>query len=387
MVLSIIVYTLTAILLYNLSVVMAKDSHVYKKSILSSRNSQGAFLGILIIFGFITGARYDVGVDHLSYLYSYEYSNSIGIRADMEEGFAFVTKWMYNAGFHYFFYFALWGILQIGLIYHALKYRKQLLPYVGLLIMLGPYFLNWMNGIRQTTVACFFVFLISTVVAKKKLFIYIGLVYLASKIHNSALLLMPFIALGYLNVDIKNKWIAIIILLSCTILGSMPFWTQYLINIQNILDIIGYGDRYGNKFEALLAGEDFSSFAWGPMRISEYVIDLLIIWYYPKIRDFFRDDKRLSMFFLLYFIGACSYNLFAGTNQIFLRVVIYFTIFKLPMTAFLLYYLKQTNAKIFFMVSIIAFVYIYIVIFKASLPSAINTYQHCNLYKFFFLEN
>lgn len=385
MILSLFVYTLTAIILYNLSMTMSRASQYGKCTI--NRNSQIAFIGILATFGFIVGARYDVGVDHLAYLYSYEYSNSIGIRDDMEEGFAFITKWMYNAGFHYFFYFALWGILQIGFLYQTLKYKKQLLPYIGLLIMLGPYFLNWMNGIRQTTVACFFVFLISTVVVKKQLILYIFLIYIASKIHNSALLLIPFIFLGYYNIEIKNKWISILVLLACTILGSMPFWTQYLLDLQNILELIGYGDRYGSKFEEMLTGDNFSSFAWGPMRISDYVIDLIILWFYPKMRIYFKDDTRLPIFFLLYFIGVCSYNLFAGTNQIFLRVVIYFTIFKLPMTAYLLYYLRKSRLFFFYITSIIAYMYIYIVVIKASLPSAINTYQHCNLYKFFFFES
>ena len=383
MILSFFVYTLTAIILYNLSVAMAKEPQY--NNYFANKYSQIALIGVLVSFGFVAGARYDVGVDHLSYLYSYEYSSSID--TTMEEGFVFITRWMHDAGFHYFFYFALWGVLQIAFLYQALKYKKQLLPYVGLLIMLGPYFLDWMNGIRQTVVSCFFVFLTSTIVVKKKLVLYILLILLASKIHKSALLLMPFVFLGYYNIDIKDRRATILMLVVCTILGSMPFWIQYLLDLQKVLELIGYGEKYGNKYEEMLTGDEFSSFSWGPIRISSYAIDLMILWFYPKIRNYFKDDKRLSIFFFLYYVGACSYNLFAGTNQLFLRIVMYFTIFKLPMTAYLLYYLKKAKPRFFYIASINAYMYIYIAVIKASLPSATNTYQHCNLYKFFFFEN
>lgn len=382
MILSIIIYTITALLLYQISLCFV--SRPYGQN--TTSNLGIPFYGILFVFGIVVGARYDVGVDHLAYLFSYENCNTVGIRDDMEAGFAVVTKWMYNCGFHYFFYFALWGILQIGFIYQALKYNKRLLPYVGLLIMLGPYFLNWMNGIRQTVVACFFVLLVSKCVVGRKYILYVIFIFFASKFHNSALLLLPFIILGYYNFDIKNKWVGIAILIFCTILGSMPFWVQYLSDFQNVLELMGYGERYGNRFEEMLGGEDFSTFAWGPMRTSDYIIDLLILWFYPDIRRKNQCDAVLPVFFSLYFIGACSYNLFAGTNQIFLRVVMYFTIFKLPMTAYLLCYLKSTNKKTFYFASFVAFAYIYIVIFKSSLPSAANTLQRCNLYKFFFFE-
>ena len=164
MILSIIVYTLSAFLLYRLGrfVSLNSCSSLYLHN--SHRYGVIYWFFIYLIFGFIAGARYDVGVDHLAYLSDYNLSSFIDHNDNIEPLFWFFTKFLSGLGFHYFFYFAIIAIVQIGLIYASLKSNKQLIPYVGALVMLGPYFLNWMNGIRQTLVSCLFVYLVSVII-------------------------------------------------------------------------------------------------------------------------------------------------------------------------------------------------------------------------------
>lgn len=61
----------------------------------------------------------------------------------------------------------------------------------------------------------------------------------------------------------------------------------------------------------------------------------------------------------------------------------YFTIFKLPLTAYLLVYLKKKHFKLSYsLLAVIAYTYIYFEIYKASLIP--NWFEDFTTYKFFF---
>ena len=149
---SITIYVLTAWILYLLArpyANLGEANTFWTKGMIWS----------VIVFASIAGARYNVGVDYMGYFNSYDelLSGKEMYRDDFEIGFLSISRFLAFFGLHFFFFFALWAALQIGFVYSALKDSRYIIPYVALCIMLGPYFLNWMNGIRQTVVACAFV--------------------------------------------------------------------------------------------------------------------------------------------------------------------------------------------------------------------------------------
>ena len=119
MVESILVYLGTAILLYLLA-----ESVVNKETICSGEIPFWCpeFIISICLFGFIAGARYEVGIDYPTYFDTYlRFQNNLSVPRDtFEAGFLFVTKLLASHGVHFFFYFAFWGILQITFIYYAL---------------------------------------------------------------------------------------------------------------------------------------------------------------------------------------------------------------------------------------------------------------------------
>ena len=157
MFLSFFVYTFTALGLFLLArIVSLRESYLIQAR---GQTLQFCTLEIMLsicLFAFIAGARYETGVDHLSYLQEYLNLQTTGDtrRETFESGFLFVSKLFAQSGVHFFFYFAFWAALQIGFVYYALRNNKYLLPFVGLCIMLGPYYLSWMNGIRQFYLCC-----------------------------------------------------------------------------------------------------------------------------------------------------------------------------------------------------------------------------------------
>lgn len=382
MILSIVIYTATALMLYLLA-----DNVSKRETIACGYGTQISFWGLeivtsILIFGFIAGARYNVGVDHLSYLSEYLSIQHTGhpSRETFEPGFLLITKAFANSGLHFFFYFAFLAILQIGFIYYALRDRKYLLPYIGLLVMLGPYFLNWMNGIRQCIVMCFFVFLVEFII-KKKFWYYAAGILLATTMHRSALILLPVYFIFFKDFKLENNKILLLILLLCIIVGSTPTWLHIMTNLDGLLAFLGY-DRYSQEIGRMVS-EGLRDTAWGPSRIGLLVIDIAIIWFYPGMRDYYKDDKYLPIYFLLFLIGTYLYNLFVNTSHIFIRPIGYFTIFKLPLTAYLLYYLYSIRNNIaFWVLCIVAYTHIYFMVYKATIIH--NVANETSIYKFFF---
>lgn len=378
---SILVYSLTALLLYLLAKSAEVNADLYKKRNRDSFWTPEIILSLLL-FGFIAGARYGVGVDHLSYLDIYQrVQNHISLsRESLEPGFLFITRLFASSGLHYFFYFAFWGILQISFIYYALKDRKYLLPYVALAIMLNSgYFLNWMNGIRQCVVACAFVFLIQYIIDRKPAKYVISLLLLAL-IHKSAVLLIPLYLLTYNKLTFDKKYLNIAILIACVVLGMVPSWLHLMTKFANLLTVIGY-EGYANRID-LMVTDNLREMAWGPSRISNFLTGVAIVWYYPQMKEYYKNDRYLPIYFLLFFVGICLYNAFANTSHIFLRPIEYLTIFKLPLIAYLLYYLKRSNNIMFLIIAVLVFSNIYFEIYKAVARPSISS--EFTLYKFFF---
>lgn len=305
----------------------------------------------LLVFAFVAGARYHTGYDHAMYLEQYQHLQQTGefSRDNFEYGFEWISKIFAWCHIHYFFFFAFWALLQIGFIYFGLRNRKHLLCWVGLGIMCGSFFLNWMNSVRQSVVVCLFVALISFVENRKlKQYLWILLIVLvAAFIHKSALILLPiFIVIflmSYYNVDIKipNKWALLAILSVFVLLGIKPFWVDYFSNYQWFLDLTGY-QNYGNLDDPNVAGK-FRTLNWGPSRLSMFIVNILVIWFYADMKSYFKSDKLLPYFFSLAFIGMCLSNLLMNTSHFILRPVEYFTVFNLLMGAYLMVYLIKSK--------------------------------------------
>lgn len=379
---SFVVYTFTGLLLYILGTSLASKEVKNRECSYSFCWRIEVWLSVAI-FSIIAGLRYNVGVDYPVYLQFYEDMHLQGwiSRETLELGFMFILKLFTNFDLHFSFFFAFLASIQIFFVYYALRDRTFLLPYVGLFIMLGPFFLDWMNGIRQCIAICIFVYAVEFI-QKRKLLHYIILIIIAGLFHKSAyILLFLYFIVNPINGIFNNRWLVIFTYVLCILIGLVPTWLYIVERFEGILQILGY-DFYSENLQSY--SEDvMRSVAWGPSRLGDLCISLMIFWYYSRIRFFYNSDKLLPYYFVLFFFGSCFYNLFINTSHIFLRPIAYFTIFKLPLTAYLLYYLKISRRKfVYFFLFFVAFTYIYFVIIKVSLNNTGG--EEYSLYKFFF---
>ena len=374
---SLLVYTITAFILYRLAlanICLSTNSKFWTQSMICS----------VIVFAFIAGARYNVGVDFVGYLNTYsELVNGEDMyRDDMEWGFMFLSNLLAGLHFHSFFYFALWATMQIAFIYYAFKDSRYLIPYLAFCIMLGPYFLDWMNGIRQNIVICGFVFASRFIKEQKfkKYLLFIGIAYL---FHHSVVLLLPFYLIGRKYIVLEKKITNILILLFCIIVGSTPSWISAFSFISHYFELLGM-DRYGGVFNSMIDGTlEFQTFDWGPTKLAVLALEMLIIYTYPKMRRYFLNTN-IDLYFTLFYIGICWYYLVQNTTLQMVRPTMYFTIFRLPLTCFLLYYASSIirSKGLFNMTCILCFSYIFITIYKGY-SNPIGSYKTV-LYHFFF---
>lgn len=341
----------------------------------------------LLLFAVVAGARYHTGYDHKMYLDQYLHLQQTGefSRDNFEYGFEWISKLFAWCHIHYFFYFAFWALLQIGLLYFGLRNHKFLLCWVGLGIMAGPTFLAWMNSVRQSVVVCLFVALIP-LIKDRKFIPYAIIVILSAFLHKSALLLIPVFLICFLNFDkkIPNRYVLLAVFAVFVLVGAFPFWIKYCVNYQWFLDLTGYSN-YGNLDDPNVGGT-LRMVNWGPNRISVLLCNIAMIWFYPQLKSYFKEDKLLPYFFLLAYIGMCLTNLLMNTTHFILRPIDYFTIFYLIIAAYLMVYLIKTR-KVVLAIAIFLLFYTH---FITDVYKAVNMPNRTNqpfLYHTFFIPS
>lgn len=368
MLLSLIVYSLTGAVLFFLG------WHVNEREqrLLLQEGKELPFYSweivlSVLLFSIVAGARYHTGYDHAMYLDQYLNLQQTGdfSRHNFEYGFEGISRLFAFFDIHYFFYFAFWALLQIGLLYFGLRNHKHLLCWVGLGIMLGPYFVNWMNSMRQSVVVCAFVALIP-LIRDRKFVTYAIIVVLCAFIHKSALMLLPVFLICFVKFTdkIPSRWVLLTVFAAFVIIGAFPFWIKYVSNYEWFLNLTGY-ENYYNLDDPNVKGT-LRMINWGPIRLLGLLSDVAMIWFYPDIKKHFSEDRLLPLFFTMALIGVCLSNLLMNTTHFILRPVEYFLIFELIITAYILCYLiKVKKIWMLVLVSVLNFSYIYIAVVKA----------------------
>lgn len=384
---SCIIYTLFAFLLYFTSKNVSYKQSVAMQNARHWYSLPSAYWCCIIIFAFFSGMRWDVGVDYLSYLHTYQEAlNGMNWQRErgIEEAYVFITNTFAFLQIHPTLYFALFAVIQLFFFLLAFRTKKDVVPYMMIVLILGESYLSWMNGIRQMIAACIFVWA-SLFIENKRFIPYIFAIILAYFFHHSALILIPIFLLSYDKTIWKNKWICLAIVVICFVLGNMPSWIFLLDRISMLLSFIGY-DYYAVQMDDLLNVENFVTYTFGPRKFAILVSNCFAIYFYPKIRKFYEQDVFLDICFKLFFIGVCAYLLFDNTIVVFRRPTQYFTIFSIPMLGYTLAYLKKSKQIVWFAIMLLlcsSFIYLQCYS-EIGMPEQL---RRSSLYQFYTVNN
>lgn len=303
----------------------------------------------IIFFTILFGLRYDVGQDHLFYLEDYQ-SGDID---RYEPFFYFVASNFRNLGLHYFWYFSLWVFIQILFFYLALKKEQYLLPFVIIPLILGQYYCQWMNTIRQDTAACIFFFIIQYVIDKKPIKYYLWCIILLG-FHKSALILLIVYPLLVSGKDLTlNRFLQfslfilsfIIVITKVDIIATFfPYFSDYMI-------IFGY-DNYSENILNGLGDKTLAGNGWSVRFL--FLVNLIVIYYSDKLKSYFKS-RRFTIIYNLGFWGAFFQQL-CTNNLALARPFRYFKLFTMMSIAYMLYYLfkngKLPQNSLFFIITI-----------------------------------
>lgn len=359
-----------------------KEPNIYydlhKRTIINRRYLVSTILAYTV-FAFFSGVRWDVGVDHLSYLNSYL---NIHLYEDgMEKGFVSFIKLCNSLNLPFYLFFALIAFLQLFFATKYFRYRTYLCALFACLIILSGEYFSWMNGIRQQLVTCVFLYSISYCIIPRKFYNYILIILICSFFHRSAILLVPLYFLTYLDPDkpfIKPTWQLILLIISFIIssIGILHSVTTY---IDPLLNVIGYGEKYSSEY---LMSLETTKMSFGPRRIIVLLVDVIIILYSTKLqREYNTKDFKIA--YVLYFIMLILQQIFID-SQMFSRLISYFTIFRPIIISYLLYYLfkfkrKGNNKLIAFLV-----IFLYVLRLFIDIYTDMGNHTSCIRYQFFF---
>ncbi len=373
MIQSIIVYGSVLFILMKLGRVAAYREKVCMDSTQSFLNWE--ILLSLLVYSLICGIRYDVGVDHLSYLQSYEYvKEGYNPRNETEFLFSLFTDLFSKNYIHYSVYFSILAFIQLSLIYYAFKSERYLFPFIIFVFFTSGWFFNFMGGIRQTIVCSIFIYA-AKFIKERKLFNYFICIFIGFFIHKSAIFLFPLYFLS-LNKDwFKNRWIQIGLIVLSAVISNLNIWENFIDLISWLMTLVGYDDRYIHLDAQLKNSTE--EFTRGIRFYAPLLIYILIAFFSPILKNVYKNTK-INIYYNLYFIGALSFPLFFN-NFLLKRPMFYFTSLSIITSAYFIHFLWK-NLKNNFMNTII-FVTV-ILLHLGILIAYIASDFHTN-YKFF----
>lgn len=320
--------------------------HLYPKDVNKSYPIHYLIIPCLL-FAFIFGCRYNVGVDHLTYLQNYLY-----FPREYEPGFALISDFCTKNNLHFAIFFGIIAFIQIFFFLLAFRNKAYLYPYILMILFLSCIELNWMNGIRQSIAACIFIYA-TNFIEKKQSIKYIIAILIAMQFHSSAILLLPIYFITYLPI-LKNKWISIGIYLAALFVNTLPLEHFGLLFI-NASELLGYDEIYN---EDTLEAYDVKA---GLGRFILNITFFIIILYSQKLKNFFKKDERwFNIMYNLYIIGMFGDIAFNKVNLL-NRPFEYFKAFWTVLAAMMIYYLittKKNRTMLFIFISLFALTFL-----------------------------
>ena len=286
----------------------------------------------------ICAFRWNVGVDSAGYAYMFEYGNPEPIsEADGEVLFYFMQNISAKLHLPFVFGMGLCAFLQIFFITKTLKEYKYVLIALPIVLFGSRYFLDLNNGVRQMIVASMFVYF-SKYIAERKFWRYAIWILIASTIHHSAFMLLPFYLLpNKLKVSDKRV-LMLLIFMVCFVAGQTPSFRNMIGFAESLSNIFGY-EGYTERVGTFLAeGQTEEALSFGPMMLSYLLTALFTIWFGPELAKKYEPViPYFNLWYNLSFFFACAYFLVCNISHIFIRPVQYFELFQLVIVSLLLY--------------------------------------------------
>lgn len=293
----------------------------------------------VMFFTIIGGIRWMVGNDNISYAMIFSFKE-VDFHTK-EKLWAMIVYSFQKLGLHWMFGLAICAFVQIYFITKAIQSYRWLLVFIPFVYFGGRYWMDCQNATRQMIVACGFLWSLKFIY-ERKLGYYLAFIFISSMIHQSSLILLPFYFVPKEYDLTEKKWLLIVVLLGCVVVGQVAGMLSGLSRyVEVIAGATSYEEKYGVDMAKMLnSGYDKEALNFGPMMLSYILIPIFIIWYGAELKE--KYGEKIPYFDLWYnfaFFYACSYFLVCNLGHIFIRPFQYFEPFQMVMATMVLHYL------------------------------------------------
>lgn len=385
---SILVYTFI-ILVMLLFANIAKRKAVYQTGQYGELVQKRSFWSfeivfMLLFFALMFGMRYDVGTDHLGYLFSY-IEGSVDENLRMEPLFRWISKICYDLNIHPVIYFAIWAFIQITFFLLAFKNERYLFPLLITFLFFDFSFRFWMNAIRQALAMCIWLYSI-TFIVEKKFWHYIIWGIIAFLFHRSALILFVFYPLLRNGKDyFKSIPLQLILFASVFIIKNV--FEVFILQLEPIIE----------QFQTILGGKEdlYRSYTMDNMLddlnnevegtglayMFRILVWVIIILYSRKLKSYY-NSKKFNIIYFFFFFSLLSFYIFPNGIVVLRRPFSYFPVFQTIMLAYFVYYLFRKNSFRFNRLLAYALIIAFIGVFYLNMLGA--TERSSILFQFYF---
>ncbi len=312
---------LSFIVYFLLLIILCAGGVNYKHN--PSKNYASGIIMPVLLFSLIIGLRYGVGTDFFAYRDIY---NTLQSDQYIEPGFMFICKALRFLGLPSAFLFILIAFLQLYFFCSFTKRYPSLQPWCMFFYFTTLYLFFSINGIRQ---ALAFSLLVLSVyyIFERKLIKYLLVIIVASSIHRTVLLFLPFYFFIHLDI-LKNRWILLGVYFTSILIGvtfAERLWLLFDLVVQYI-GIEGYNP-------VVLMNVDWSNEQGRGLGTLFWLLsDAFVILKLNNLKDYYKGYP-IVIIFNLFFIGVVLEPVLGSSYLS--RVNVYFVNFRILMYSFL----------------------------------------------------
>ena len=112
--------------------------------------------------------------------------------------------------------------------------------------------------------------------------------------------------------------------------------------VGSFAEATGYENYSDFAMQLIKEGETKEALSFGPIMLSFLLIPIFIIWFGPALKREFGDEiPYFDLWYNFAFLYACLYFLVCNISHLFIRPVMYLSLFQMVMASILLYYVVK----------------------------------------------
>ena len=297
-----------------LSLMIGMMTLCYCGGYLKSNNPYSKYIWVIlasIIFGFVFGIRYNVGIDFPTYYHEYN-GAKIGYFSEefkrWEWGFRKLLEFFANNGFHYSVAFGFLAFLQCLLIFIGVRDFPKIWYLVSFTLILSCTWMSYVNIMRHGMSFSIFVASIPFL-AKKQYWLYFLSVTPAVFFHNSSLVLYFFPLVHYFSKVYNKISMQLIFLLIALILMNINLFQSIFVTFSFFISTLGYSNYLTSDYAEF---NEATNFGFGFLVL--ILISFIIIINSKNLKNYFIKSKIqyniVCCFYDLYFLGLIIHYAF-----------------------------------------------------------------------------